>query len=120
MPNFVFVDMCGRPHVVSMRLTIRARGFDLPPALGEYATRRAHFALSRFAPRLGHVHVRLSDVNGPRGGNDKRCLIVIIVRGARAVTIDDVQADMYAAIDNALGRAAQSVARLLDSASAAG
>ena len=59
-------------------------------------------------------------MNGPRGGNDKRCLIVIIVRGAREVTIDDVQADMYAAIDSAVGRAGQSVARALDSAAAAG
>ena len=102
-----------------MRLIVRSIGFDLTPAMREYTTRRVHLALGRFAPRLRNVHVRLSDVNGPRGGDDKRCLITIIVRGAREVTIEDLHADMFAAIDNAAGRAALSVARRLDRALAA-
>jgi ribosomal subunit interface protein len=102
-----------------MRLTVRAIGFELTPALEDRATRRVHLALGRFAPRLGHIHVRLSDVNGPRGGDDKRCHVNVAVRGAREVSIDEVHADMYAAIDQAVTRAAHAVARHLDRAASA-
>jgi ribosome-associated translation inhibitor RaiA len=102
-----------------MRLTVRAIGFDLTPALAERVQRRTHLALGRFTLRLGHVHVKLSDVNGPRGGEDKRCHISVLVRGGRDVTIDEVHADMYAAIDMAVGRAAHAVARALDRSSTA-
>lgn len=32
-------------------------------------------ALARFADRLTRVEVHLSDINGPRGGTDKRCVL---------------------------------------------
>ena len=75
-----------------MRLTIRALGFSLTPALRDHALRRVHTALRRFAPRLGDVHVRLSDVNGPRGGVDKRCHVNVVVPGLRAITVHELHA----------------------------
>ncbi len=99
-----------------MRLTVRAIGFELTKALRDHVTRRVHLALGRFAPRLGHIRVRLSDVNGPRGGDDKRCHITVLVTGAREVTVDDLHQDLYTAIDLAVGRAAHAVSRHLDRA----
>ena len=46
-----------------MQLRIITRNVDLTPALRQFVERRLGFALGRFAPRVGHLLVRLTDVN---------------------------------------------------------
>jgi hypothetical protein len=60
-----------------MSVWVRSRGFELTDALRAHAERRLRYALGRFRMRLRSVILRLDDVNGPRGGNDKRCQIVV-------------------------------------------
>jgi putative sigma-54 modulation protein len=96
-----------------MRLTVRALGFSLTPAMRDRAIRRVQTALGRFASRLGRIHVRLSDVNGPRGGNDKRCHVHMVVPGGREISVHELHTDLYAAIDLAMARAAESMSRAL-------
>ena len=96
-----------------MQNTIQARGFPLTAALENHVHHRLGFTLSRANSRVRRVSVRLSDLNGPRGGVDKRCLIEISLDGLPAVVIEDVQPDMYTAIDRAAGRAARTVMRRL-------
>jgi ribosome-associated translation inhibitor RaiA len=74
---------------------------------------RLRFAFSRITGRVRRILVTLADINGPRGGIDKRCLIEVRVDGQRSVVIQDIQADLYTAIDRAAGRAARSVMRRL-------
>jgi ribosome-associated translation inhibitor RaiA len=57
--------------------------------------------------------VQLSDINGPRGGIDKRCQIEVQLKGTPNVVIEDVEADLYAAIDRAAERVGRTVARRL-------
>jgi ribosomal subunit interface protein len=97
-----------------MNIHIQARGFALTDSLREHVERRLHFALGWADDRLRQVSVRLSDENGPRGGEDKRCRIQITLRGAPSVVIDDTEADLYVAIDRATDRAGRSVARRLE------
>jgi ribosomal subunit interface protein len=96
-----------------MQFDIRGRGIPLTEALRAHCERRLRFALSRFGPRLGRVVVRLSDVNGPRGGVDKRCQAVLAVSGGRTVTVESEDADLYAAIDRVADRMGQAVSRAL-------
>jgi ribosome-associated translation inhibitor RaiA len=63
--------------------------------------------------RVRHVHVTLSDLNGLRGGIDKRCLIKVRVDGLPVLVVEDVQSDVYTAIDRAVGRTARTVKRRL-------
>lgn len=39
--------------------------------------RRIRFALGRFGTSVKEVTLRLKDLNGPKGGVDKECLIVV-------------------------------------------
>lgn len=87
-----------------MQLDIRGRNLRLTPALLDHVERRLRFALGRFAARLVRVAVRVDDVNGPRGGADKRCKIHLDLAG-RSLTVEEIDADLYAAIDRAAGRA---------------
>jgi ribosomal subunit interface protein len=97
-----------------MQIDIQARGFKLTDGLREHTKRRLQFALSWAVYDVRKVIVRLSDINGPRGGNDKRCYIQIPVHGRPDVVIDDVESDLYVAIDRAVDRIERSVARRLE------
>jgi len=79
--------------------------------LVEHVDRRLHFALARFSARIARVTVFLDDVNGPRGGVDKVCRIVVRLRngGDVVATVEDV--DWVAAVDRATTRVGHSVGR---------
>lgn len=96
-----------------MRIDIQARGFELTPGLREHTERRLQFALSWAVNDVRNVSVRLSDINGPRGGSDKRCHILIPLAGGQDVVIEDTEADLYVAIDRAADRSERALARRL-------
>ena len=94
-----------------MRIDIKASGFDLTEGLREHTQRRLQFALGWANHDVRAVSVRLSDINGPRGGRDKRCRIQVPFAGTRNVVIEDTEADLYVAIDRAVDRAGRTLAR---------
>lgn len=96
-----------------MRMEIRSEGFSLTSGLRDYVRKRLAYGLSYGDQAISRIRVRLSDVNGPRGGLDKCCHIEVQLSGAPAVVIEDVEADLYAAIDRAAERAGRTVARRL-------
>lgn len=96
-----------------MHIEIQARGFDLTDGLREHTERRLNFSLSWAVHDVSKISVRLQDINGPRGGEDKRCRVQVVFPGARDVVIEDTEADLYVAIDRAVDRAERSVARRL-------
>ena len=53
-----------------MQIEIQARNFSLTRAMRMYIERRLGLALSRGYRHVNRILVRLSDINGPRGGND--------------------------------------------------
>jgi ribosome-associated translation inhibitor RaiA len=96
-----------------MQTDIQARGFPLTDALKNHVHNRIGFTFLFASGRVRRVHVRLSDLNGPRGGIDKRCLVEVRLEGLPVVVVEDVQSDMYNAIDRAVGRAARTAKRRL-------
>jgi len=97
-----------------MHISIHTRNFDLTDALGSYTERRLRFALTSADNYIRRIVVRLSDINGPKGGNDKRCHVQIMLAGLPDVVVEDIQADLYFAIDRAADRAARTVMRKIN------
>ncbi|TNG02431.1 MAG: HPF/RaiA family ribosome-associated protein [Gammaproteobacteria bacterium] len=87
-----------------MQITIQSRGFSLTEALENRVKTRLGFTLAHGDNRIRSVAVKLSDLNGPRGGVDKRCLIEARINGLPPVVVQDIQSDMYTAIDRAADR----------------
>jgi ribosome-associated translation inhibitor RaiA len=96
-----------------MHIDIQSRGFRLTQGLRDYTERRLRFAFGATQAGLERIAIRLTDVNGPRGGEDKRCRIQVSIRGASAVSIEDTESDLYVAIERAVDRAGRTVARRL-------
>ena len=97
-----------------MHIDIQSRGFSLTDALLSYAKRRLLFTMSYCSGHVNRVVIRLSDINGPRGGADKRCHIQVALVGIADVVVEDTEVDMYAAIDRAIDRARRTVVRKVD------
>ena len=72
----------------------------------------ASFVLRRLAWLVPRAEVHLSDVNGSRGGIDKRCQVELKTDGAGSVIVTSVAGDWRTALDLALARAARSLTRL--------
>ncbi len=94
-----------------MQINIQARNFSLTKALRNHAERRLRFALTCCDSHIQRVVMRLSDINGPRGGADKRCHLQLILAGMPDVVIEDTEADLYVAIDRAADRAGRTLVR---------
>lgn len=96
-----------------MRINIQTKGFDLTDGLRDHIQRRLQFALGWARHNVSRVTVRLSDINGPRGGNDKRCQIQVPLPHVQDVVIEDTESDLYVAIDRAAERTGQTLDRRL-------
>jgi hypothetical protein len=73
------------------------------------AERRVRQALKRLAWLAPRVRVHLSDINGPRGGIDKRCQIELMTDGGKPVVVTSLARDWFSALQSALTRATQSL-----------
>ena len=81
-------------------------------AVLEAIERRVRFVLRRLSALVPRVDVKLVDVNGPRGGIDKRCQIELRTDGAGPVVVSSVAKDWRTALDGALARAVRLVLRV--------
>jgi ribosomal subunit interface protein len=97
-----------------MQIDIQARVFSLTDALRSYAERRLCSTLTCCDDHIRRVVMRLSDINGPRGGEDKRCHLQVVLDGLPDVVIEDIEADLYVAIDRATDRAGRTLVRKTD------
>lgn len=96
-----------------MEVDIQSRHFTLTAGLRAAVRRRLSTVVAGAGRQVRRVTVCLSDINGRRGGPDKRCLVEIRLKGAKVVVIEEVRDDLYQAIDRAAKRARRSVARRL-------
>lgn len=97
-----------------MRVAIQSNGFVMTIALRMYTEQRLAAALGWARHHMRKLAVSLSDINGPRGGVDKRCKIQVQLSGGREVIIEEREADLYAAIDRAVDRADRAVVKQVE------
>jgi len=94
-----------------MEVEVRIQGVDVADAVRTYAARRIRLALGRFASRVGRVVIRMSDVNGTRGGVDQCCHISAELLPTGKVVLEQTDADLFTAIDRAAERVGQAFRR---------
>ncbi len=86
-----------------MDIEVRFHGLMPSQSLRERALRGLRRRLRRFGRELTAVVVRIADVNGPRGGVDKRCAITAVGRAGPA-SVEERGEDAYAVVDAAVAR----------------
>jgi len=96
-----------------IKVQIRKTTVEISEVLRTHVERRLGFALARFADRIGRVIVRFSHADGERKGSHKCCEIQVGLQPVR-VQVEDIDQDLFAAVDHATDRASRSVARALE------
>ena len=97
-----------------MRIEVTGPGCGAGSVLRDRAERRFLFALSRFGGRLRAVRVRLGDVNGPRGGADKRCTVEVRGPGFAPLFVEVLDTEALVAFDRAANLARRVVVRPIE------
>lgn len=80
--------------------------------LRELAEHRVGFVMRRLTWLVPSAKVHMSDVNGPRGGVDKRCKVEFKTDNSGTVVVTSLARDWRSALDAALLRAARALVRL--------
>jgi ribosomal subunit interface protein len=88
-----------------MQIIIQSQDIFLSDQLREHIHRQVRFALSRFTDRIQRVRINVADVNGPRGGLDKRCRIQVNITAKPELVAEFTDSNMYAAISRSANRA---------------
>lgn len=86
----------------------------------DFIMKKVGAAAGRLKDAACTVDVRLSDLNGPKGGVDKRCSIVVTPPGHGTLRIEEDAAEYYDAIDAAAATLKSALARMLEKAKANG
>jgi putative sigma-54 modulation protein len=94
-----------------MELLLRHKRVNIGQSLREYIAGHIDTVLGRFADRIRRVTIYLVDVNGPRGGIDKRCNIAVQLVEGGTIRAGNVNTHLVAAIYYAADRAARAVRR---------
>ncbi len=88
-----------------MNIDIQANGLTLTSGLRQHINQRLWSTFERSQQYLRKISVRLIDVNGPRGGQDKRCRVHIGIIGGQDLVIENTDSQLHSAIEGATNRA---------------
>lgn len=98
-----------------MNIDFQSKGIFYGDVAKDYAIHRLGFAVGRFADVIRRIDVKVEDINGERGGVDKRCTIKIFVERIDSPIMNSVDhTSISAAIDVACDRIRRSVSRTVD------
>jgi hypothetical protein len=92
---------------------VRVFGADLGERQRVEVARKLGMKLGKFGSSIERVSVRLTDVNGPRGGVDKRCRVKVVLSGLPSVVVERHHATAKAAIAAALRATDEAVRRVV-------
>ncbi len=96
-----------------MQVDIWGRNVRLSDSLLRHAETRMRRALDRVVDRIASVRVQLEDLNGPRGGLDKRCLLQVRLSNGRELMVQQRDGSLYRAINLAANRLQDTVRKRL-------
>ena len=93
-----------------MQIIFESRDAAATP-MREVSVERVRFVLRRITALVSRAKVQFSDVNGPRGGVDKRCQVELSTQTAGTVVIASLAHDWRTALDRSLTRASRVLMR---------
>ena len=101
----------GRTDSLRTPAHVRLIGVDLDDDEQAYVRRKLGMKLGKFATSIERITVRVTDMNGPRGGVDQLCNVKVVLSGLPSVVIRRRHAALHAAIDDALRATERAVRR---------
>ncbi len=96
-----------------MRINIQTQGFKLTSAIDAHVRKQLSRNFRAMENHIIAVDVFLRDINGPKGGKDKRALVSVQLASQPAVKVEVLHTDLYAAVSVTARRAQRAMKRTL-------
>ncbi len=106
----------GRTDAAHTPLHLRTHGVTVDEATRHWVHERLGRQLGKFALHIEEVEVRFRDLNGPKGGVDCACLIMVRLSGLEPVVVEEKAKAPREAFDIAAGVVKRAVRRHLERA----
>jgi hypothetical protein len=94
-----------------MRITVNNKQSQISESAIQHAMSRIETAFSKLRGEVISVELLVEDVNGPRGGIDKKCQIVVNLRKMASVAVSVEKATFSKAISQTISRARRAASR---------
>jgi uncharacterized protein (DUF1330 family) len=94
-----------------MQITINDKQKNLGKAAKQKSTEKVSAAFSKFGANIISIQMTVQDINGPRGGIDKECRIVVKLRKMEEVVAVVKEETFSKAISRAINRSERSIGR---------
>ena len=92
---------------------MRESNVRVSDSLRDHVARKLGLATRRFVGRVERVVVRLVDLNGPRGGVDKRCRMTVrLAESGASFVVEGTDDDPYTAVTLAAARVDERISRV--------
>jgi putative sigma-54 modulation protein len=98
----------------TMDVQILDRNIGITAAQQEHVDRCLQFAFGRFSNQIRSIEVSLTDVNGPKGGDDLQCRMKVVLQGKGDLLVEGKGVSVEAVVSETADRAALAVSRRLD------
>lgn len=96
-----------------MQMEMRTLNFKLSDDLKDHLESRLRSSLGRIADQIDRLRISISDVNGPRGGIDKRCLVAVALIPRGEIMVESSGSNPVAVIADTVKRTKLAVIRTL-------
>lgn len=96
-----------------MRVYLQTQGFELTSAIDAHVRKQLGRHLAGSEDNIIAVDVFLSDINGPKGGIDKKARVCVQLASRLTVSFEAIHTDLYRAITVASRKAKHNVKRIL-------
>lgn len=96
-----------------MAFEIRGQQVAIHPTLRDRIEEIVRNALARFVSRIRRISVSFWDINGPRGGVDKRCRIDVAMTNGQLLSVEDYDVELVPAAGKAVARMRRTIVRSL-------
>jgi ribosome-associated translation inhibitor RaiA len=94
-----------------MNIDVQTQGFSLTTAIEQHVRAQIQSQLDKLSDHVVSVDVFLRDINGPRGGLDKKVLMRTRLRSQPMLATEQTRSDLYDAIVAAARQTRRAVKR---------
>jgi ribosome-associated translation inhibitor RaiA len=95
-----------------MKVILHSSQIDLPETEKNYLKSKVLFRFSRFQDQIKNISVFLSDINGPKGGFDKHCVIKLEVPKLKEIVVTSEWESLVSVVDHSALRAKSAFLRV--------
>ena len=97
-----------------MNIQIVDRNVGITQNQRDHIDRCLQFAFDRFSIHVNAIDISLADVNGPKGGEDVQCRMLISLHGTGELIVEGKGVSVESVVTDTTDRAALAVSRRID------